>query len=154
MRNPTKILTLAFLSLAFTMIARPGDSTKIKAFYHEVNYFVEDNEGCLKCHGEANFILEDELNERSAVKRMGPTKIIDRDNYYTSVHKSFGCTDCHSFDFMTFPHSLETRFEEAPLCMDCHGYDETFAQYHFEGIEVEFTESTHNREGITCWKLP
>ena len=37
------------------------------------------------------------------------------------------------------------------MCMDCHGYDETFAKYHFEGIEAEFSESTHNREGFTCW---
>jgi len=151
MSTPTKALTFIFLALAFSMMARPNDSLKIKASYHEVNFFVEDNEACLKCHGEANFLLEDEPNERSAVKRMGPTKIVDRDNFYTSVHKSFACTDCHSYDFMTFPHSLESRFEESPMCMDCHGYDESFAQYHFEDIEAEFAESTHNTEGFNCW---
>jgi len=35
--------------------------------------------------------------------------------------------------------------------MDCHGYDETYARYHFESIEAEFSESTHNREGFNCW---
>lgn len=151
MSTPTKVLTFLFLALAFSIMASPNDSLKIKDSYHEVNFFVEDNEACLKCHGEANFLLEDELNERSAIKRMGPTKIVDRDNFYTSVHKSFACTDCHSYDFMDFPHNLESRFEEKPMCMDCHGYDETFAQYHFEDIETEFAESAHNQEDFDCW---
>ena len=151
MSTPTKILSSIFLVFALSMMAQSIDTLKIKPSYHEVNYFVEDNEGCLKCHGEAKFILEDPLNDRSAVKRMGPSKIIDRDNFYTSVHKSFSCTDCHSGDFQTFPHSLDSRFEEPMMCMDCHGYDETYAKYHFEGIEAEFSESTHNREGFSCW---
>lgn len=139
------------LAVAGSLSAQTTDSTKIKASYHEVNYFVEDNEGCLKCHGEEKFILEDSEYGRTAVKRMGPSKIIDRDDFYGSVHKSFSCTDCHSGDFMDFPHSLDSRFEEPFLCMDCHGYDETYAQYHFEGIEQEFAESSHNREGFNCW---
>ncbi len=132
-------------------MAQSEDTLKIKPSYHEVNYFVEDNEACLKCHGEAKYILEDPENERSSIKRMGPCKVVDRDKFYTSVHKSFSCTDCHSGDFMDFPHSIESRFEEKLLCMDCHGYDETYAQYHFEEIETEFTESAHNKEGFSCW---
>lgn len=151
MSTPTKILSLLFLTLAFSVLARPSDSTKIKASYHEVNFFVEDNEACLKCHGEIQYILEDLENDRSAVKRMGHTNVIDRDEFYTSVHKSFGCTDCHSYDFMEFPHNIESRFEEQLMCMDCHGYDETYAQYHFEGIEEEFSKSAHNLEGFNCW---
>lgn len=151
MKTPTIILSFVFLALGLSLMAQSEDTLIIKPSYHEVNYFVEDNEGCLKCHGESKFIIEDPLNERTAVKSMGPSKIIDRDNFYTSVHKSFSCTDCHSGDFMTFPHSLESRFEEPYMCMDCHGYDETYAKYHFEGIEVEFEESAHNKEGFSCW---
>jgi hypothetical protein len=132
-------------------MAQPDDTLKLLPSYFEVNDFVEDNEACLKCHGEVVFILEDPENGRSATKRMGPCKIIDRDNYYTSVHRAFSCTDCHSYDFMTFPHNMDSRFEEKFLCMDCHGYDETYAHYHFEAIETEFTESIHNIADFTCW---
>ena len=60
---------------------------------------------CFVCHGEVKYTLEDIENDRSAIKRMAPCKVVDRDKYYSSVHKSFSCTDCHSYDFMTFPHS-------------------------------------------------
>lgn len=147
------LLTLTFISLLTGnwLAAQEMDTSKIKPSYHEVNYFVEDNEGCLKCHGEMKFTLESPELGLSDTKRMASGMIIDRDMYYTSVHKSFSCTDCHSSDFMTFPHSLESRFEEHFYCMDCHGYDETFAHYNFETIELEFSESTHNREGFSCW---
>jgi len=151
MSIPKKILSLLFLAVTFSMMARPNDSIKIKASYHEVNYFVEDNEACFRCHGEKQYILKDLESGRIATKRMGPCKVVDRDQYYTSVHKSFSCTDCHSYDFMEFPHNMESRFEDKLLCMDCHGYDETYAQYHFEGIEAEFTESAHNLEDFSCW---
>ncbi len=151
MSTSTKILSFVFLALGLSLLAQSEDTLKIKPSYHEVNYFVEDNEACLKCHGETKYILEDPENERISIKRMGPCKVVDRDKFYTSVHKSFSCTDCHSGDFMDFPHSIESRFEEKLLCMDCHGYDETYAQYHFEGIETEFTESAHNKEGFSCW---
>lgn len=151
MSTPTKILTAVFLTMGVTLMAQTTDSTKIKASYHEVNFFVEDNEACFRCHGENKYTLEDAEGEKAVTKRMGNSMIVDRDMFYTSVHKSFSCTDCHSYDFMEFPHSLESRFEENLMCMDCHGYDETYAQYHFEGIEEEFANSAHNREGFNCW---
>lgn len=128
------------------------DTLKIKPYYHEVNFFVEDNEGCLKCHGEQKYSIIDSMMERSITKKMYSELYIDRDDYYGSVHKSFSCTDCHSYDFYTYPHSYEARTEAQLVCMDCHGYDESFAQYQFEGIEMEFTESIHNMEEFTCWK--
>jgi hypothetical protein len=79
-------------------------------------------------------------------------RAIDRDAFYSSVHKGFSCNDCHSYEYNVFPHSIETRLEEQLVCMDCHGYDETYAHYNFESIEVEFQESIHNIEDFTCWK--
>jgi hypothetical protein len=38
--------------------------------------------------------------------------------------------------------------------MDCHGGDEQFAQYNFEGIDEEFHKSVHSSkhsEEFTCW---
>lgn len=151
MKIQTILISILLLSFAPTLMAQQDDTLKLKPSYYEANDFVDDNEACLTCHGEVKYSLEDKENDRSAVKRMAPSKIVDRDKYYSSVHKSFSCTDCHSYEFMTFPHSMDSRFEENFLCMDCHGYDETYAKYHFETIEAEFSESIHNIENFNCW---
>ncbi len=150
-----KTLTIIFIGVLFATLglyAQPSDSTKLKSSYFEVNPYVEDNENCLKCHGELKYTLEDPTLGRTMTEHMCPDRIIDRDAFYTGVHKSFACADCHNYGFEEFPHSVEARLEEMLLCMDCHGYDESFAQYHFEDIEVEFSESIHNIEEFTCWK--
>jgi hypothetical protein len=129
------------------------DDLKLKPYFYEVSQFVEENEAsCLKCHGEEKYVLEDTLFGRSLTQRMYPSLIIDRDAYYLGVHASFSCTDCHSYDFEVFPHSLEARLEESYSCLDCHGYDENYAHYQFEEIDMEFSESIHNIEGFSCWK--
>jgi len=151
MKTSTCLVFIILLAATSTLSAQQNDSLKLKPSYFEVNDYVEDNEACFVCHGEVKYSLEDIENDRSATKRMAPCKVVDRDKYYTSVHRSFSCTDCHSYDFMSFPHSMDLRFEENFLCMDCHGYDETYAQYHFETIEIEFSESIHNIEDFTCW---
>ncbi len=152
MTKPIRFFLILLLAATSTLIAQSDDSLKIKSSYFEVNDFVEDNEACLKCHGEEKYLIEDPNSGRSITNHMCPDRTIDRDAFYSSVHKAFSCTDCHSYDFMTFPHPLEVRFEEHFMCLDCHGYDESFAQYHFEDIEMEFQKSIHNMEDFSCWK--
>ena len=151
MKTPTIALFLSLLATTFHLHAQDSDTAKLKASYYEVNDYVDDNEGCLKCHGEQKFTLEDSYGNKRT-EHVCPDRFVDRDMYYTSVHNSFACTDCHSYDLFEFPHPLDARIEEKLLCMDCHGYDESFAQYHFEDIEMEFQESIHNIEEFTCWK--
>ena len=152
MIRATKLFSILFLTAACAVFAQTDDTLKLKPSYFEVNDFVEDNETCLRCHGEEKYLIQDTISGRNLYQIMCPDRSLDRDAYYSSVHKGFSCTDCHSYDYMTFPHSLELRFEEHFMCMDCHGYDESFAQYHFEDIEMEFQKSTHNMEEFTCWK--
>lgn len=140
------------LVAAVTLVAQPADTLKIKPSFYEVNDYVDENEGCLKCHGEMKFTIEDTLSGRTITEQMCPDRIIDRDLFYSAVHKAFSCTDCHSYDLNTFPHPLAARIEEKLLCLDCHGYDENFAHYNFEAIEMEFEESIHNMDEFTCWK--
>jgi hypothetical protein len=149
-KNPICIISLFLVTL--TAVAQPTDTTKIKPYFYEVNVYVDDNENCLRCHGEPKYTLEDPQTGRIITEYMCPDRNIDRDDFYTGVHKEFACIDCHSYEFEVFPHSIEARMEEMMLCMDCHGYDETFAQYHFEDIEMEFQESIHNIDEFTCWK--
>jgi predicted CXXCH cytochrome family protein len=122
--------------------------------YRQVNDFVDDNEACFKCHGEPKFQLRDEATGRILTRSVCPDHQIRREDYYASNHKSFSCFDCHSAAFETFPHPLDIRMEEYWNCMDCHGYDETYASYQFEKIEEEYLASTHHQasEEFSCWK--
>jgi hypothetical protein len=45
--------------------------------------------------------------------------------------------------------------EQKMNCIDCHGGDEKFAQYHFEAIDTGYMQSTHFKlepDGFSCWK--
>ncbi|MCF8391897.1 MAG: cytochrome c3 family protein [Bacteroidales bacterium] len=120
----------------------------------ENSYYAEENESCLKCHGEKIYILQDTIMGLEKKASMCIDNRIDRDAFYNSVHYSFSCLDCHSYDYLTFPHALELRFEEHLNCLDCHGYDETYAKYKFEEIEEECMKSVHYQAtngSFTCW---
>ena len=122
--------------------------------YREVNDFVDENESCFKCHAETKYVLVDEFFGREITNAMCPDKIVDRDDYYSMVHKSFACLDCHAYEYEEFPHPLEARLEEPYQCIDCHGYDENYAHFKFEDIEMEYMESVHatDVEEFSCWK--
>lgn len=152
MKTPTITLLVLMLAGAISLMAQPADTMKLKPSFYEVNDYVDDNEACLRCHGEPKYTIEDPAIGRIMTEYMCPDRIIDRDAFYSGVHKAFACADCHNYNFGVFPHSVEARLEPMLLCMDCHGYDESFAQYHFEEIEVEFSESIHNLAEFTCWK--
>jgi len=153
-KTPTTIISGILLSLFITVASQipEADTSQIKPSYYEVNDFVEENENCLKCHGALKYTLEDTLFGRVITEAMCPDDIIDRDAYYTGVHKAFACTDCHAYDYEIFPHPLEARLEEMYTCLDCHGYDESFADYNFEVIQEEFEASIHHIDEFTCWK--
>ncbi|MBS2211090.1 hypothetical protein KEM09_06745 [Carboxylicivirga mesophila] len=115
---------------------------------------VADNSQCLKCHGQVFYEYHNEWTDQIDRKPLNPFHHIDSTKLHTSVHKMFACVDCHSMEYETFPHSGELRLEEKYQCMDCHGGDETFAKFNFEGIEAAFMESVHYKasdERFNCW---
>jgi hypothetical protein len=117
--------------------------------------FYEDNERCFKCHGQKTYEYLNENLDRNVKALMFSERVIDRNKFYQSNHKSFSCTDCHSADYVKFPHPGELRMEQTYNCIDCHGGDEKFAQYNFEEIESEYQKSTHfqlEKEGFSCWE--
>jgi predicted CXXCH cytochrome family protein len=120
-----------------------------------VSPFDADNQRCFKCHGQERYEYTNETLGRQVKALMCSERIIRRDEFYKSNHKSFSCTDCHSNEYLKFPHSGELRMEQKYNCIDCHGGDEKFAQFHFEEIEAEYKQSTHfkmEEEGFSCWK--
>lgn len=150
----TRIVPFAFLLVVAcsSVWAQEEKESKLKPEYYEINSFVDENEACLKCHGEAKYSYASEDWGKTITKAMYPSLMVDRDAYYSGVHASFMCSDCHMGDFSEFPHSIDARMEDHLACMDCHGYDETYAQYHFETIDEEVTASIHNIKGFSCWK--
>jgi hypothetical protein len=120
-----------------------------------VSPFYNDNERCLKCHGQTRYEYTNEKLGRKVKALMFTERIVKSDEFYKSNHRSFSCTDCHSDEYLKFPHNGELRMGENYNCIDCHGNDEKFAKYHFEEIESEYKQSVHfkmEEVGFSCWK--
>lgn len=116
--------------------------------------YASENENCFKCHGQSKFVFENSESNKKTAKRMYTELIIDREKFYSSNHRQFRCTDCHSEDYGTFPHDNKLRMEAMPNCIDCHGGDEKYAKFKFEQIDVEFQASMHSEkhsQDFTCW---
>ncbi len=112
------------------------------------------NDHCLKCHAHNYFIYDNTVEKKQIKHKMEPGMRIDTVLFYQSNHRNFKCTDCHSEDFATWPHSVEVRMEPKMNCIDCHGGDEKYAKFHFEKIEAEFALSVHatkHPDDFTCW---
>lgn len=120
----------------------------------------QSNEGveehpCLKCHSTQTYNFHNELMDTEEKKLMNPYYIIDTVGLALGVHNQFDCTDCHSYDYETYPHAAELKLEPMGTCLDCHGGDETFASYQFEKIVEETEKSIHHQiygEAFTCAK--
>lgn len=136
-------------SISFAAVSGVQDTTAY------VSPFAEDNDRCFKCHGQEKYKYTNETLGREVTALMCSNRIVRKDEFYRSNHKSFSCTDCHSADYAKFPHPGELRMEAKYNCLDCHGGDENYAQYHFEEIDAEYQQSTHFKledEGFSCWK--
>jgi hypothetical protein len=117
--------------------------------------FFEDNERCFICHGQNRYEYTNGNLGRQVKAMMFSERVINRKKFYESNHKSFSCTDCHSGEYVKFPHSGELRMEQMYNCIDCHGNDEKYAKLNFEEIETSYRLSTHfklEEEGFTCWE--
>jgi predicted CXXCH cytochrome family protein len=151
------IFTLIFIN---TAIHSAGFSLKIGSAKEQdtvafVSPFAEDNQRCLKCHGQSRYEYTNVTLGRQVKALMCSERIVKKEEFYRSNHKSFSCTDCHSEEYLKFPHAGELRMEQKMNCIDCHGGDEKFAKYHFEEIESEYKQSIHYKleeDGFSCWK--
>jgi hypothetical protein len=131
-----------------------ADTLKVKDTLAFVSPFEAANERCFKCHGQDRYEYTNETLGRQVKDLMCSERIIRRKEFYSSNHRSFSCTDCHSDEYVKFPHSGTLRMEQKYNCIDCHGGDEKFAKYHFEEIDSAYQKSTHfkmENEGFSCW---
>lgn len=114
----------------------------------------EENENCLKCHGQSKYQYVNAETQKLTTRRMYSETIIHREEFYLSNHREFKCTDCHSEEYNRFPHPGNLRMEAIANCIDCHGGDEQYAKFQFEKIDTAFMKSVHSQkhsEDFTCW---
>ena len=113
------------------------------------------NHDCLKCHSQHMYSFNNELMETVETRLMNPYFVLDTVALRQGVHKNFDCTDCHSFDYTSYPHPANLKLEPLATCLDCHAGDEAYAQYEFEKIDEEFQKSIHYQvygDNFTCSK--
>lgn len=151
----TLLLVLPFIIIIpLNLVFQPLASQTPVETEERVYEFVDENQSCLKCHGDSYYYYYNDWVEREIKDRMNPYYIIDSADFYASNHWNFRCIDCHSADYSEFPHPGELRMEPSYECIDCHGWDENYAQYNFEEIEEEFHKSVHSSkhsDEFTCW---
>lgn len=138
-------LMVAVFSNAFTQDADPEEG----AYYSN-----EDNAVCFRCHGVQFFKEYNQETDEYQTRKMYKGLIIDSVKYYNSNHRSFSCTDCHSYNYNTIPHPNDLHFEILPACEDCHSGDEAMEKYNFDGIVEEYNKSHHTRlpdYPYSCW---
>ena len=107
------LVLLMIFVLGFTLIKR-SDTTPIVTVQTELvtptkidlSKFknAAENENCLKCHGQSKYTFENPESKKTVTKRMFAELVMDRDVFYVSNHREFKCTDCHSEDYVKFPH--------------------------------------------------
>ncbi|MCF8346649.1 MAG: hypothetical protein K9G38_05515, partial [Bacteroidales bacterium] len=87
MKNFLSIFSLILISSPGFLFgqANATDTLADLEKYREVNDFVDENEGCFKCHAETKYVLVDEFFGREITNSMCPDKIIERDEYYSMV---------------------------------------------------------------------
>ncbi len=138
--------------LIFITILLYTSSLSIKA---QSVYDDAKNHACLKCHSSQNFSFHNEIMGKEMNKLMNPYYIIDTTGIKSGVHQNFDCTDCHSYEYSTYPHLANLKLEPLATCLDCHGGDPTYATYQFETINEEFEKSVHFKvsgDDFTCGK--
>jgi hypothetical protein len=152
-----------FLTLAFSISEKPdplpdtfNSQEPEKLIVTDLSQLknAEENEKCLKCHGQSKYSFENAESQKTVTKKMYTELVIDRDLYYQSNHRQFRCTDCHSEEYDSFPHPGALRMEAKANCIDCHGGDEQYAKFEFEKIDTGFMASVHSEkhsEDFTCW---
>jgi len=113
------------------------------------------NHVCLKCHASQIIKFQNEVTAKEQKKLMNPYYIIDTLGLKAGVHKSFDCTDCHSYDYTVYPHDGQLKLSPMSTCLDCHAGDPSYDSYQFEKINEEFQKSVHFKvsgEDFTCGK--
>lgn len=150
---PVVSFVMLLVSISFTVVKQHGGH-KLESF-RNVSDFVDENEECFKCHGESEYQYLDDSTSKYITGILDEGKIINREDYYRSNHRSFSCIDCHPDKNEQHPFPDEPEDEIFFTCINCHGNMDNNKQYQFEKIEEEYFKSIHYKTNpfeFSCWK--
>jgi hypothetical protein len=102
--------------------------------------------GCLECHSQTEYSFQNQVTGNIEKKQLNPQFRIDSLQYILSVHGGFSCDDCHTPDYATFPHNIESKKEYLNTCQDCHAGDKTYAHLQFDEIDIQAGNSIHAKK--------
>lgn len=142
---------MRFITLILLFILILGRTQPLSA----QSYDDPKNHTCLQCHSQQAYSFHNDLMDKQEKRLMNPYYILDTIAIRIGVHQNFDCTDCHSFEYSTYPHTATLKLEPMATCLDCHGGDEAFAKYEFDKIDEEFHKSVHYQvygDNFTCSK--
>jgi len=94
------------------------------------------NKKCYICHSQPTLSIKD------TTFGIIQDFYVDSVAYNNSHHANLDCTDCHSEDFETIPHSIKTLSEQL-RCLDCHDEDLIIKGKKFNKINSDFKKSVH-----------
>ena len=118
-----------------------------QSLFCKTNSSKEKNQNCLRCHSMSTLGYKDP--QSGILKNLS----VAPDNFYNSNHKDLECTECHSQEFKTFPHSQKLKNENL-YCLNCHQDNPELFKYSFKTIENDFKESVHYQKfgnKFTCF---
>jgi len=136
MQQKNRIMKIRILISIITLFCATGNS--FAQYYQDAKHHK-----CLQCHSSQMYSFHNDLMDVQEKRLMNPYYILDTIALMNGVHKNFDCTDCHSFEYETYPHASNLKLEPMMTCLDCHGGDESFASYHFDEINEEVQKSIH-----------
>jgi hypothetical protein len=113
----SRIVILVNLIILFSFFASgnslvPPVDEKAADTVSFVSRFEAENNRCFKCHGQEKYEYTNATLGKQVNAMMCTERIIKKNDFYSSNHRSFNCTDCHAEEYLKFPHSGELRMQQ------------------------------------------
>jgi hypothetical protein len=130
------------------------DNQKLELFW-QVSKYVDENERCFKCHGVTTDLLQQEDADTPDSSNVKKPQVINRQEFYRSIHRSLACLGCHADPTPESPDRTSKEAATSRTCTDCHQYLKDYQHYQFAALEEEYLQSVHHQKKqseFSCWK--
>jgi hypothetical protein len=123
--------------------------------YRKISEHVDENELCFKCHDYTTNIGEPGMAGNADTLNLKESRIITREEFYRSNHRSLACIGCHADEDPALKDKSDAATALSRTCNDCHLYIKKHQHYQFAAIEEEYLQSVHHhkkKDEFSCWK--
>jgi hypothetical protein len=131
---------VTIFATAAALLAPPAAAQVLPDTLAPITFAPSDTPRCLKCHGMANFVVQD------PVSRTVHDYSVNADAFRGSVHARVECQSCHP-DVRQYPHALTAPRAPVSCAADCHASDSLGRVYSHDSVVTAFGQSIH-RAGL------